>query len=148
MKRKFPRTVFVVLIILNLLNVLLWAIGGGLDLTVGIIVAIAGALLFGALCHLILGGLIYLILPAIIYFMLSKEDSKKNRTGYIMAIVALALQIIFIAPTWLIILLFCIEGGYYWISFIYYIIGAVLTIVAIIYSKKYLKLKASKRKES
>jgi hypothetical protein len=65
-----------------------------------------------------------------------------------MAIVALALQIIFIAPTWLIILLFCIEGGYCWISYIYYIIGAVLTIVAIIYSKVHLKLKVFKRMDS
>jgi hypothetical protein len=77
MKRKFPWTVFVVLIILNLLNVLLWAIGGGLDLTVGIIVAIAGALLFGALCHLILGGLLYLILPAIIYLCYQKRIVRK-----------------------------------------------------------------------
>ena len=52
----------------------------------------------------------------------------------IMAIVALALQIIFFAPTWLIIALFCIEGGYYWILYIYYIIVAVLTIVAFPFS--------------
>ena len=148
MKRKFPWIVFVLLIILNLLHVIMWAGIDNVDLStegIGILVYVVVA---NVLYYIINGGLIYLGLPAFIYFMLSKEDSKKNRIGYITAIVTLILQIIFSVPTYITIALLCIEGGYYWISFIYYIIGAVLTIVAIIYSKKYLKLKASKRKES
>ena len=147
MKRKFPWTVFIVLMIFNLLNLLL-CIVESIDLTEGLIGAIAGSVLYALLYHIIYGGLIYLVLPAIIYFMLSKEDNKKNRKGYITAIVTLILQIVFAGPTYIFVALCCIEGAKYWISFIYYSVAALLTIVAIIYAKRYLKLKVSNREES
>lgn len=147
MKRKFPWTVFIVLMIFNLLNVLLY-VAETIDLTEELIGTIASSVLGALLYHIIFGGLIYLVLPAIIYFMLSKEDNKKNRRGYITAIVTVILQIFFAGPTYILVALCCIEGGNLWISFIYYSVAALLTIVAIIYSKIYLKLKVSNREES
>lgn len=144
MKRKFPRTVFIILIILNLLNVLLYIVEN-IDLSTDGIGAIASAVITSLLYHIVFGGLIYLVLPASIFFMLSKENEKLNIIGYITAIVTMILQIIVAGPTYLLTALLCIEGADMWISFIYYAVATVLTIVAIVYSKMYLKLKVFKR---
>lgn len=147
MKRKFPRIAFILLIILNLLNLLL-CIVENIDLSTDVIETIVGAVLASLLYHIIFGGLIYLMLPASIYLMLCKENRSINMAGYITAIVTVILQIICVAPTYVLVALLCIEGADMWIAFIYYAVGGVLTIAAIIYSKIYLKLKAFKRRNA
>ena len=147
MKRKFPWIVFVLLIIFILLNLLLWCIEG-IDLTAISMKAILEVLVESVFSLIMFGGLIYLFLPALIYFMLSRESNKSNRKGYIMAIVTLTLQVIFSSGTYIMVALICMYGARYWISLYFYLGGAVLTIVAIIYSKVYLKLKVFNRKEA
>ncbi len=141
MKRKILLIVFVLLLIVNLVHEIMWIGIDKIDFSTDFLDTLAYLILAVVLLYIMNGGLIFLGLPALVYFLLSKEDSRYNTAGYSIAIITLLLQIAFAGPVYIFIALCSSEGGYLWISLIFYLVAALLTIAAILYSKIGLKMK-------
>lgn len=140
MKRKFPFTVFVLLIILNIAQLVLYFVNDTNSFT--LVQIVVESLFF----YLMSGGVIFLALPAVSYGLLATENDAKNRFGYMTAVVALILQICFGVIGIFLLMLSSMYGATYWVGMIFMGIAFVLTIVAIVYSKAVLKLKVFGRK--
>lgn len=140
MKRKFPLTIFVLMIILNIAHLVLLLVNDTNSFT--IVQTVVESLFF----YIMSGGVIFLALPAVSYGLLATENDAKNRFGYMTAVVALILQICFGVIGVFLLMLSSMYGATYWVGMIFLGIAFVLTIVAIVYSKAVLKLKVFGRK--
>lgn len=148
MKRKILLVVFVLLVIVNIVHEIMWIGIDKIDFSTGFLDTLAYLILAGVLFYIMNGGLLYLGLPALVYFLLSKKDSRYHTAGYTISIITLLLQIVFAAPVYIFIALSSSEGGYYWISLVFYLVAALLIIAAILYSKICLKIKLFGRRKN